>query len=330
MPPCTPAARRLLPFLFAVLAAASGNAAAQPANAVPAAPDIAERGSRHYDIERLPVQAGPAGHGYQIHLLRPRRPAPPEGYPVIYFLDGNAVLHDLDDGVLGRLVAENPPVIVTLGYETAQRFALEERAYDYTPPVSGSGETDPGTPQRRNGGADLFMRFLEDSVKPAVAQRLPIDSGHQGIWGHSYGGLFVLHVLLSQPESFRCYVAASPSLWWRNGYLLTRESADAEKPVGRSIGLLVTRGGAERRRTPEARQAMAHLPPNAAADFAERMRRFPGMQVEYREFPGLNHGPALTASLEPALQWFETCKTEIPALPSPKSEKEPSHAEAMP
>ena len=39
----------------------------------------------------------------------------------------------------------------------------------------------------------------------------PTDST---IVGHSFGGLFALYVLFHEPDTFRRYVASSPSLWW--------------------------------------------------------------------------------------------------------------------
>ncbi|MCX2717543.1 alpha/beta hydrolase-fold protein [Helicobacter sp. MIT 21-1697] len=37
------------------------------------------------------------------------------------------------------------------------------------------------------------------------------------LFGHSFGGLFVLYTLLHKPRSFNHYVCASPSLWWGEG-----------------------------------------------------------------------------------------------------------------
>ena len=34
--------------------------------------------------------------------------------------------------------------------------------------------------------------------------------------GWSAGGLFAVHALLSEPNSFDAFITASPSLWWDN------------------------------------------------------------------------------------------------------------------
>lgn len=40
------------------------------------------------------------------------------GYPILYMLDGNAVMDRLDDELLKQLSEKTPPVIVAVGYQT--------------------------------------------------------------------------------------------------------------------------------------------------------------------------------------------------------------------
>jgi uncharacterized protein len=44
------------------------------------------------------------------------------------------------------------------------------------------------------------------------------------LFGHSFGGLFVVHVLLTQPQAFAEYIAASPSIWWSDDLVLKPEA----------------------------------------------------------------------------------------------------------
>ncbi|MBF3166256.1 ferric enterobactin esterase PfeE, partial [Pseudomonas aeruginosa] len=71
-----------------------------------------------------------------------------------------------------------------------------------------------------SGGADAFLDLLRDGMRPAVAAQAPLDTARQTLWGHSYGGLLVLHALFTRPGEFARYAAASPSLWWRDGAIL--------------------------------------------------------------------------------------------------------------
>lgn len=65
----------------------------------------------------------------------PDKAPPAAGYPVLYMLDGNAVMDKLDDAFLQQLFAGSPPVIVAIGYQTALPFDTAARAWDYTPPL---------------------------------------------------------------------------------------------------------------------------------------------------------------------------------------------------
>lgn len=268
----------------------------------------------HYTFETRMLEAPDGERRYRLQIARPRQAAPAAGYPAIFLLDGNAAIEVLDDALLDELAKGDPPVIVAIGYETPLRFDVAARAEDYTPPLAGEApQTDPLDPARRNGGAARFLDFIETRIKPEIAARMPLDSTRLGLWGHSYGGLFVLYTLLTHPEAFRVYAAASPSLWWRDGSLLALESGFAQRFAGRQAHLLVLRGGAEGRRArpgapPERlaqrERATAAVPSDAASALTARLGAIPGLSAEYREFPDLDHGPMLPASLIHTLRWM--------------------------
>src|SRR5690606_34489872 len=89
----------------------------------------------------------------------------------------------------------------------------------------GKPDHDPRMPQWRSGGADIFLAFLETILMPAVDATVRLDPAQRTLYGHSYGGLFVLHALYQRRDLFKRYVAASPSLWWRDQHLI--KAADA-------------------------------------------------------------------------------------------------------
>ena len=284
------------------------------AGSAPAASKIASEIATH-TFESLSLERGPAGHRYRVSILRPAAPPPAGGYPVLFLLDGNAAEQDLAkmEGLAtpeGRSFA-----IVTIGYDTDQRFEVTARAYDYTPAlVPGTPEHDPLDATRRSGGADGFLAFIQAAILPAVERQIPVDRRRLGLWGHSYGGLFVLHAL-QHTDTFRCHIAASPSLWWRDGYLFKRRDAFRERLAERRFGLLLTRGSAETTRRPgdDEPRALARwrqtssVPPNAAEEFAGSLQSLPGARIAYLELPGLSHGEAFAASLNPTLRWFSDC-----------------------
>ena len=84
---------------------------------------------------------------------------------------------------------------------------------DYTPLL---GVTGPA----REGGADLFLDFIERELKPLIGTLAPLDPARQALYGHSYGGLCTLHALFTRPAMFQTWLAASPSIWYRERVVL--------------------------------------------------------------------------------------------------------------
>ncbi|MEN9063158.1 alpha/beta hydrolase [Ponticoccus litoralis] len=226
---------------------------------------------------------------------------------MVFLLDGGAVLDRLTDARLAGLPQDNPAVIVTLGHRTDQRYATAERARDYTPPGSDGGPVE--DPRGRpGGGAADFLAQISEAVLPRVARIAPIDLSQSTLWGHSYGGLFVLYAA-SRPEApFAHYVSASPSLWWDHGNFLIRITAQIEAGRWSSRRLELHHGGQERKRAsspanPNAQklvQMRAALPPDAlqGLDAALRAAGIPGGVTT---FPGLSHGESFGASVDATL-----------------------------
>ncbi|WP_028240987.1 alpha/beta hydrolase [Stutzerimonas azotifigens] len=269
-------------------------------------PTLADTGSAYYRFERFELDSTDGRRHYRIHLAVPKRAAPAEGYPALYLLDGNAVNAELREDWLAEMDERGPPLLVMIGYATELRFDVDARVYDYTPaPQPGQPLLEDEERRRPAGGAAQFLDLIEQRIKPHVALHHPVDPQRQGLWGHSYGGAFVLNALFTRPQAFQTYVAAEPSLWWQSGLLLRTEK---ELPVDTAARLLILRGTGETRPRaaddmPSARaRAMAAVPADAARRMAERLSTYPRMQVDYRELAGLGHGPMLSASLLPALR----------------------------
>jgi len=82
---------------------------------------------------------------------------------------------------------------------------------------------------REHGGADAFLTFIEEELKPWIEREFKIDGTRQAIIGHSLGGLFVLHTLFTKPGAFRTYVAGSPSIHWSRRIILDEERQFASR-----------------------------------------------------------------------------------------------------
>ena len=179
------------------------------------------------------------GRRYRIQIAMPGSPPPANGFGVLYVLDGDGYFGTYAGAVRLRAMAHeiDPVIVVGIGYpDAAGDFAvtLRRRQFDLTP-TDADDETKAmpgpaGEPPPEFGGADAFLQVIETEIKPKVAAVAPVDAGHDVLFGHSLGGLFVLHALFRHPAAFRGYLALSPSIWWNH-----RSVLDGEKDFSRSI-----------------------------------------------------------------------------------------------
>ncbi|WP_024890944.1 alpha/beta hydrolase [Luteimonas huabeiensis] len=274
---------------------------------------VADRASAHYAFERFTVSSADRSRTWRVQLAVPKSAPPPGGFPAFWMLDGNAALIEFDDALLAELAAQpEPHVLVFVGYDNDLRIDSAARTRDYTP-VEGERPMRDGTTLVGGGGADALLETIERQIRPELRERVAIDPARQALWGHSLAGLFALHTLYTRPGAFAAYAAGSPSLWWGDGALLDApERRFAAHNAGRRVRVLLSLGGGERARSVDHRdlsdpRVRVHLrrieaaPPDSAERLAERLSRVEGVEVEYREFPGLTHGPMFRASLMWAL-----------------------------
>lgn len=282
-----------------IAATATAYRPATPAKPMPAQPADLATGVPAAEVKQYLVARDDPRPDLRVFIWRPTSPPPAEGYPVIYMLDGDTVFESLTDTAAAVPDSRRPgAVIVGIGYDIDASLRQAARSYDYTPPSPGAdspvgaprdpdavGKTLPG------GGADRFIDTLETRIKPFVAAYYPIDANDQTLYGHSYGGLFALHVLLTQPDAFTRYVAASPSFWWNGRYLL---KTIADTPI--------TAKGATRRLTVMVGHDVAppERPDNTQAVTRQLSQRSDWI-VNMVEFPGLTHADMLSASIAGAL-----------------------------
>ena len=259
---------------------------------------VLARPGQGYTFSDLHLDSVDGARHYQVWIARPKTPAPANGYPVLYLLDGNAALGGLNAALLDTLARRpHPPVLVAVGYAGGKRLDGPGRTYDYTP----TAPTSDRFRQRATGGADVFLAWLLDRLEPALARQVPLDRAHRAIWGHSLGGLFVLHALLTRPDAFAQGYAVSPSLWWSPAALPQDDQALAQRLHSHPAELVLLQGGNEH-------DLPAHfqsqVPADATQRLADRLSRVPGIQVRFETLPGLGHGPMLAASLRQMLsEW---------------------------
>lgn len=308
-------ARGLLLALGVAGTLATSSAPAQPRLTAAAQPGVVETGSATYRFERFTLPAREAGRTYDVVVAIPRRAAPEGGFPLVTLLDGGAAIEAIDEGLLRRLDAgATPPVLVAVGYVGQPRFDVMARAFDYTPAPARHSKAplvdDQGRP---GGGAARFLALIDTQIVPRVATMAPIDPTRETLWGHSYGGLFVLYAATRRRVSFDAFVAADPALWWNYGSFLkdplrVRPASDGGP---RTIAVVRGEGGAHRGGRPGSAQGTAlakdprpdmrgSVPPEAAVTLARQLAA-QGARVTLTRCAGQGHGAMFGLSLRAAL-----------------------------
>jgi predicted alpha/beta superfamily hydrolase len=133
-------------------------------------------------------------------------------YPVLYMTDGDA--HIGHTGSTVEFLARNDRMseLIVVGITNT------DRTRDLTPTKA----TGPNAAQFPTaGGADNFLKFIETEVIPEIEKRYRVQP-YRILAGHSFGGLFAVHTLITRPELFNSYIAVSPSLQWSDEATLKR------------------------------------------------------------------------------------------------------------
>ena len=147
----------------------------------------------------------------------------PQKYPVLYLLDGDSQL-PWASGVVYFMSAG-----INFNYQIPELIIVAipntDRTRDLTPTHTlhdFSGKVNPS--QAATGGGDNFLDFLQEELIPHIEAEYRTQP-YRALVGHSFGGLFALHALLSRPQLFQAYLAMDPSIWWDNQVLTRRAEA---------------------------------------------------------------------------------------------------------
>ena len=279
---------------------------AQPNRAQLADYSLLNNPASAYHFERVELEATPPEGLKRVVFIGVAKHSPQgRKLPVLYALDGNALLGVLNLQSVATLAARTrPPILVFLGYDTPKRLAVDERAYDYTPFVSKPGDIqiDALNPHRRNGGAGAYYTWITKTVRPYVEKHYAVDTQNTTLWGHSYGALFVLWAFLTDPGSFSHYVAADPSLWWHDQWLLKNQKRLIENVHLKSpVSLTIIRGLGTSPQPPRPDQARIDALRTVNSQwrdaFFRALESIGSLRLTLQADPRFHHGSLLPASL---------------------------------
>lgn len=186
-------------------------------------------------------------HRDLLVYLPPSYESSSQRYPVLYMHDGYNLFDDARafsrewqvDETLEELAKEGLEAIV-VGLPNAK----ESRGAEYSPHVHS---------EYGGGRADLYLRFIVETVKPLIDQtfRTQPERTLTGLMGASMGGLISLYGFFTHPQTFGFAGVMSPAFWWTEGQIFP--FLEAAPKVGGKIYMDI--GGNETPQFPERRAA---------------------------------------------------------------------------
>jgi predicted alpha/beta superfamily hydrolase len=156
---------------------------------------------------------------------------PLKRYPVLYMHDGQNLFEastsfggvewQVDEMANSLMNNGQMDEVIVVGMDNVG----SNRIYEYTPCCD---------PQYGGGGADVYERFILETVKPYIDQNyrtLPSNK-NTAIMGSSLGGLVSFYIGQRHPEVFSKLAGMSSSFWWNNQALtLQVEASTVKVPV---------------------------------------------------------------------------------------------------
>lgn len=327
--------------LAALVAAvpAAALVAAAPLAAPAPAPDQAPKRYELPSTEVHRIEAKALGRAYDVVAWLPPSYAssPQRRYPVLFTTDSPQSL-PLIIGLHRRLRASEKgledAIIVGLGY-AAGDDGTHSRRRDYTPTPHGDIDAEPTSAKPvEYGQAEGYRLHLRNEVFPFLESRYRIDPARRIYAGHSYGGLFGTHVLLSEPEMFEKYILISPSLWYGRRLMIARERGYAMRHRDLPAQIFFMIGGEETVPDPDilpfGNSRMAMVEDMAELTAMLKSRGYPSLKVQSRVFPGEDHGSVYPDAIRTGMEWAlkGTGKTahvpcEVPGCRVPWAPKSP-------
>ena len=235
------------------------------------------------------LHSAATGRDYEIQISLPADYArnPGAHYPVLYVLDGQWDFK-LMLSVQGGLVYDRwTPQIIIVGITWSGTNANYDslRAMDLTPAAT---RRLPGS-----GAAPQFLTFIREQVIPFVETTYRADPSRRILMGSSFGGLFTLYALFSDPHLFWGYMAGSPAVTYasRVGFALEATYAGSHRDLPARLYIAV--GSVEDLASP-VQELWGVM----------RGRNYAGLALETRVIEGERHSGNKPEGFNRGLRWI--------------------------
>lgn len=158
------------------------------------------------------------------------------------------------------------------------------------------------SPSTTPGGADAFLRFLEDELDPLIRSRYEVNAAPAGILGDSFGGTFTFHAFVQQSSLFDKYWLGSPGIFTTSTDHVAAFASVLGSPLVHDTRMFLSLGELE------ATGGIAQYE-DMGAHFhrmLEALESTPNAQLISRSriYPGHTHTSVVGSSLSDALLWL--------------------------
>jgi predicted alpha/beta superfamily hydrolase len=128
-------------------------------------------------------------------------------YPVIYIIDGETRCTHAVPTV--RFISSEGlmPKSIVVGIPNVNRNR------DFLPAIRQNSSV--------KDSADNFLQFITTELFPYIEKQYRAGA-YRILIGHSYGGLFAMNALVSQPDAFGGYIMIDPSFWYGSKMMISR------------------------------------------------------------------------------------------------------------
>ena len=161
---------------------------------------------------------------FTIQVCLPKNYDSTKSYPVVYLLDADksiGMAKDIGDWLMwGKQIQDI--IIVGIAYDKDDDTWWINRSRDFLPTLDTLSEFGKNWPKA--GGADNFLNFIQEDLKPEMEKKFNIDTTNVGIIGFSFGGTLAAYSLFARPGLFDNYIIISPGTVWDNNLICKLEN----------------------------------------------------------------------------------------------------------
>lgn len=136
-------------------------------------------------------------------------------YPIVYMTDGDVHMAHTSSTIEYLFRNGRIPDLILVGVTNT------DRTRDLTPAKSIDRNAAGELLNPTAGGADNFLKFFETELIPEIEKEYRVLP-YRIFAGHSFGGLFAIHTMITKPKLFNAYIAVSPALQWADFEALKR------------------------------------------------------------------------------------------------------------